>query len=453
MSLRNRVPNVAIAEGPAELDPRLIASAAASPQRAHPFAIWLFFLGVVLPGDMSFLLGGAKFNPERFVIALLLIPGLCLLLQKGRRFVACDLFVFLASMWMLGVSAQESRSAELSSAGAVTLELLGGYIVGRAYVLGHLAVAEFVKALKVAVALIVAVAMLDQMSGKLVVNGFLGLNSDPEYRNGLMRAASVFPHAISYGTFCTAAAAIFIYSEQRWLARIGWVGVAFVGCFLAMSSAPMLMFFVVLSVYSYDRLMKSSPWRWKALAAVIGAGIVFIYATTNNPTSWIVAHLTLDPSTGYFRQATWDRAFYNIGFSPLVGFGFGDIGEGLEFFDNASVDAVWLVIALRFGIPIVVFMLLANVTSFFAGFGRKSVVPTLDPYMDSVRSGFTLAVMTFVLVGLTVHYWNTMWTLWGAYIGVRASLYEHFMGARHIGELCAAWYGPPVYVPATERRW
>ena len=79
--------------------------------------------------------------------------------------------------------------------------------------------------------------------------------------------------------------------------------------------------------------------------------------------------------------------------------------------------------------------------------------PTLDPYMDSVRSGFTLAVMTFVLVGLTVHYWNTMWMLWGAYIGVRASLYEHFLGTRHISELYSAWYAPPVYVPATERRW
>ncbi|MET4290674.1 succinate dehydrogenase hydrophobic anchor subunit [Bradyrhizobium sp. LB8.2] len=451
--MRNRVPNVAVAKGSVEREPWLVTSAGAAPQGAHPFATWLFFLGVVLPGDMSFLLGGAKFNPERLVIALLLIPALFLLLQKGRRFVACDLFVLLASVWMLGVSAQENRSSELSSAGAVTLELLGGYIVGRAFFFGHLAVAEFIKVLKVAVAIIVAVAMLDDMSGKLIINSFLGLNSEPEYRNGLMRAASIFPHAISYGTFCTAAGAIFLYSERRRLSQIGWVGVAFLGCFLAMSSAPMLMFIVVLSVYSYDRLMKSSPWRWKAFAAVIGAVLAFIYLTTNNPTSWIIAHLTLDPSTGYFRKATWDRAFYNIGFSPLVGFGFGDIGEGLEFFDNASVDAVWLVIALRFGVPIVVFILLANVTSFFVGFGRKTVGPTLDVYMDLMRSGFTLAVMTFVLVGLTVHYWNTMWMIWGAYIGIRASLYEHFLGTRHLSELCSAWYGPPIYVPATERRW
>ncbi|MFK4505761.1 hypothetical protein LPJ38_33195 [Bradyrhizobium daqingense] len=450
--MRIRLASAAVATGQIEREPSLLPSASGVPQRSHPIATWLFFAGVVLPADMSFLLGSAKFNPERLVIALLLIPALFLLLQKGRRFVACDLFVLLAAVWMLGVSAQENRPSELSSAGAVTLELLGGYIVGRAFFFGRLAVAEFIKGLKIAVTIIVAVAMVDHMSGKLVVNSFLGLNSEPEFRNGLMRAASVFPHAISYGTFCTAAGAIFLYSESR-LSRIGWVGVAFLGCFLAMSSAPMLMFMVVLSVFSYDRLMKSNPWRWKAFAAVIGAVLAFIYLTTNNPTSWIVAHLTLDPSTGYFRKATWDRAFYNIGFAPWAGFGFGDIGAGLEFFDNASVDAVWLVIALRFGIPIVVFMLLANVTSFYVGFGRKSVGPTLDEYMDRMRSGFTLAVMTLVLVGLTVHYWNTMWMVWGAYIGIRASLYEHFWGTRHLSELSPAWYGPPVYAPATGRRW
>jgi hypothetical protein len=212
-----------------------------------------------------------------------------------------------------------------------------------------------------------------------------------------------------------------------------------------MSSAPLLMFCVALSVYSYDRLMKSSPWRWKAFAALIGAVLAFIYLTTNHPTSWIVAHLTLDPSTGYFRQATWDRAFYNIGFSPLVGFGFGDIGDGREFFDNASVDAVWLVLALRFGVPIVVLMLLANVTSFFVGFGRKTVGLTPDTYMDNMRTAFTLAVMTFSLVGLTVHYWNTMWMLWGAYIGIRASLNEHFLGMRHVRETRSGWNGPLAY--------
>ncbi|WP_354208722.1 MULTISPECIES: hypothetical protein [unclassified Bradyrhizobium] len=450
--MRNRLPNVTVDKGPVEQEPWIVASAGAASQRAHKFATWLFVLGVVLPGDMSFLLAGAKFNPERLIIALLLIPALFLLLQRGRRFVVCDLFVLLASAWMLVVSA-DNRSAELSSAGAVALELLGGYFVARAYFFGHLAVAEFISGLKVAVVVIVAVAMVDHMSGKLIVNSFLGLNSEPEYRNGLMRGASVFPHAISYGTFCTAAGAIFLYAERHRMSQICWVGVAFVGCFLAMSSAPMLMFMVVLSVYSYDRLLKSSPWRWKAFAAVIGAVLAFIYLTTNNPTSWIIAHLTLDPSTGYFRKATWDRAFYNIGFAPWIGFGFGDIGEGLEFFDNASVDAVWLVIALRFGIPIVVFLLLANVTSFFVGFGRTTVGPTLDEYMDRMRSGFTFAVITFVLVGLTVHYWNTMWMLWGAYIGIRASLYEHFLGTRHLGQLYSAWHGPPVYVPATTRRW
>ncbi|MDE5452809.1 hypothetical protein GWE18_07995 [Bradyrhizobium sp. CSA112] len=402
--------------------------------RSHTFAAWLFFLGVILPGNMSFFLGDTKFNPERVAIALLLIPALILLLRKGRCLVAADLFACLASIWMLATSTSLQES--LSSAAAMTLEFFGGYIVTRAFFFGHPAIAEFVRVLKVAVAIIVAVAMLDHMSGKLIVNDALGLGGEPEYRSGLMRAASVFPHPILYGAFCAVSGAIFLYSEARPLSKIGWVGLCFLGCLLAMSSAPFLAFLIAIFVYCYDRLMKSYPWRWKAFAAAIASALGFIFLTTNKPISWIVAHLTLDPSTGYFRVATWDRAFYNIGLSPWSGYGFGEIRKDSdEFFDNASVDSAWLVLALRFGIPIVVFLFLANVASFFIGFGKRTTGRTADPYMDNMRTAFTLAVVILMLAGLTTHSWNTMWMLWGAVIGVRASLYEQFLETRGLREV------------------
>lgn len=442
-ALRNGITSAPIAPVSIEPDPRLsVANGKATVAgRSHTFATWLFFLGVILPGNMTFPLGEAKFNPERLAIALLLIPALLLLLRKGRCFVAADLFACLTSIWMLAVSLQEGRSSSLSSAAAMTLEFFGGYVVGRGYLFGRPAIAEFVQVLKVAVAIIVAVAMLDHMSGKLIVNDALGLGSEPEYRSGLMRAASVFPHPISYGTFCAVAGGIFLYSEARPLSQIGWVGLCFLGCLLAMSSAPLLVFLIAISVYSYDRLMKSYSWRWKAFAAAVGAAFGFIFLTTNKPVSWIVAHLTLDPSTGYFRVATWDRAFYNIGLSPWSGYGFDEIRKDSdEFFDNASVDSVWLVLALRFGIPIVVLMLLANVASFFIGFGRKTAGRTADAYMDNMRTAFTLAVMTFMLAGLTTHYWNTIWMFWGACIGIRASLYEQFLETRRLREVRFGWH-------------
>jgi hypothetical protein len=396
-------------------------------QRPPLFATWLLFVGIVLPANLTFFIGEAKFNAERVVIFLLLLWAPFVLLRKGRRLVSSDLFACAASAWIIGAAVLNGRSYSFSSSAALVFEFLGGYMLGRAYFFGRPALEKFVQVLKIAVVVVIAVAVLDHLSGKLVVNDFLRLNSEPEFRYGTMRAASIFPHAILYGTFCAVAGSIFLFSERNRASQVRYVGLCFFGCVLAMSSAPLLVFCVAISVYVYDYMARRHSWRWKVLAAIIGGLLLAVFVLTNNPTSWLIEHLTLDPSTGYFRKATWDRAFYNISLSPLIGYGFDEIGieDAREFFDNASVDCVWLVLAIRFGIPIMVLLVLTNVTSFLV-LGRKNGGRTDVPYMDRMRTGFTLAVVTFMLIGLTVHFWNTIWMFWGVCIGIRASLNEQY---------------------------
>jgi hypothetical protein len=192
-----------------------------------------------------------------------------------------------------------------------------------------------------------------------------------------------------------------------------------------MSSAALLSFVLGISIYCYDRIMRRHLWRWQALITILSALIVAIFLLANRPVSWIVSHLTLDPATGYFRKATWDSATHNIGLSPLTGYGFDTVIDANDFFSNASVDSVWLVLALRSGVPVVIFVFLANIASFFAS-GRRAVVRNSDPYMDNMRTGFTLALAMFMFTGLTVHYWNNMWIFWGLCIGIRASLQEQY---------------------------
>jgi hypothetical protein len=51
--------------------------------------------------------------------------------------------------------------------------------------------------------------------------------------------------------------------------------------------------------------------------------------------------------------------------------------------------------------------------------------------MDKLSAAFTLAVVTLMFVGVTVHYWNGPWILWGLFIGIRASLKEYSLGIAH----------------------
>lgn len=432
---------------------RLGARADAQTQKPHSTAISLLLLAIACPSTLTFYLGGSKFYAARLAVAILLGPALLLLFRKGRQFIRCDFFTSLASAWMIAAVLIGDRYGSLSSTLAVVLEFWGGYMVARGFIFGQPAIESFIGALKVVIVIAVAAAMLDHLSGRLVLNSVIGplvgvpLDPVPEYRAGLVRAMSIFPHPILYGTFCAASGAVFLYARQ-W----AFVALSFFGCLLAMSSAPLLVFVIAFAVYGYDSMLKGFSWRWKLFATIIVLFFGVIILVTNHPTSWIIAHLTLDPSTGYFRQATWDRAFYNIGLSPLAGYGFDEIGNSptQEFFDNASVDAVWLVLALRFGLPIIPLLLLANISSFYgARRHRRASQDVYLSYLSRLRTGFTLAVWVLMLAGLTVHYWNSMWLFWGVCLGIRAGLQENSPAsqAARADRLSAAYDFAAVAVP------
>src|SRR5262249_10794270 len=79
---------------------------------------------------------------------------------------------------------------------------------------------------------------------------------------------------------------------------------------------------------------------------------------------------------------------------------------------------VWLVSALRFGLPMMYLLLLTNISTFYPK-GTKG-----DPYINNVGKSFTFAIVCLMVIGLTVHYWNAIWMLWAVCLGVRASIKE-----------------------------
>ena len=237
--------------------------------------------------------------------------------------------------------------------------------------------------------------------------------------------SSTFDGSIQYGAFCSVAAAVFLYSESNVSRRIFYVGTCLLAGLSTVTSTFLIAFTIAVSTYGYDYILRHHAWRWKALVATLVTITIAIFMTRDDPFYFLVFHLTLDPTSGYFRLATWENAIGNIASSPLIGYSFVDyFGDPDNYWNRASVDSVWLVLALRFGLPVVIFMLLANLGSFFS-FGKKSAHRSSDPYMISMQTGFTLAVMLMVFNGLTVHYWNGPWVFWALCVGIRASLKEY----------------------------
>ena len=142
-------------------------------------------------------------------------------------------------------------------------EFLFAYLIGRAYFLGRPALECFLGIFKIVACCVVFFALLDTLSGQQFTLKLFGAPTAAvetvlyRYRFGLVRAGSTFEGGESFGTFCVAAAAIFIFSVRNLPHRIFYAGVCLFGCFLSLSSGPLLGPFVLLGTVTYDFVLRS----------------------------------------------------------------------------------------------------------------------------------------------------------------------------------------------------
>jgi hypothetical protein len=374
---------------------------------------------------VQFYIGGAKFTAGRMGLVLLLFPALAALCQKGRRALISDLFAFGTAAWIIGATLTTSGYGSLSSAVAESLEFFGGYLVARGLFFGPASLNTFVRVLKVFTAATIILAIADSMSGRWITrDAFAAIlhTSSPGVliRMGAVRATSTLDHPIALGAFCALVTTIFLYSERSVLRQAFYVGLCFLGCYLARSSTAIISILIILSVYVYDRTLRRFSWRWNVFWMIAAGLLVALSMMTSHPLESLIYHLTLDPETGYYRIMIWDAATSKILQSPLTGYAFNLLND--DILDN-SVDSVWLVYSLRFGLPMIAFLILTNITSLWPA-GQSLRKPSGDFCLDEMRPALTIVLVMFSLIGLTVHFWNYMWIFWGLCIGMRASLRE-----------------------------
>jgi hypothetical protein len=393
--------------------------------RANLSVALLALAGVLLPSEAQISLAdGARFTPGRVAATLLLFPALLALCQRGRRFISCDFLAFVTVAWMIVASLISVGESALSAAGGDALDFLGGYLIARGFFFGRPALDTFVRVLKVFAIIAIILAMADRISGRLIVHetiaAFVNASKWPEtgLRDNVVRAASTFDHAILFGVFCALTAAILLYWEQSILRRSVAVSVCFLGCMLSQSSGALMAFLIALLAYAYDQSMKRYSWRWGAFWLVVGTLSFAAAMVSTNPLNWVISHLTLDPQTGYFRIMIWEAASAYIALSPVIGYAYQSLNNNIL----NSVDSIWLLQVLRFGVPMFFLFFLTNIAALLRG-SRKTRSAN-NGHMDRMRTAFTLVILMFMFTGLTVDFWNYMWMFWGLCIGIRASLRE-----------------------------
>ena len=398
--------------------------------RPYYFASWLALVGLILPAwEAQFSIADAKFTAGRLGIALLFIPALIILSQRAWRMLACDILAFLFAVW-IPVAASYSDVNSLSSAGAESMEFAFSYIAGRALFFQPAALDSFIRVMKLLTIAVIFFAVVENISGRSIAHEVAGaiFGTSPlstVFRGSTIRAASTFDHPILFGVFCALAGAILLFRETGTLRRALILSLCLGGCILSQSSAALMCFVLMLSACAYDSLLRAVSARWAIFWAVFGAGICASFLLAEHPIGWLISHLTLDPVSGYFRMLIWDAALDRISQKPWTGYALQPFDQNIL---DTTIDSVWLVVTLRFGIPAGLLLLLTNLAAIWP-MRRTNRVRHANSFDARMSLAFTIVLLMFMFAGITVHFWNFMWMFWGLCIGIRASLRERALGS------------------------
>ena len=137
--------------------------------------------------------------------------------------------------------------------------------------------------------------------------------------------------------------------------------------------------------------------------------------TTRTPIAFIATGMTLDSWTGYYRLVIWENGLENVRANPWIGLGMAD-WERPAWMASASVDAFWLLIAMRAGIPTFLLLILSLTLI------TRAVITRGCKHKDRGVRQFALAwIVSLIALSLsacTVHYWNALYAYFFFFIGL-----------------------------------
>ena len=380
---------------------------------AAPLPVVLVIVSFLCPTEFSLYLGGLRLPPHRVALILFVPVALFRMLSRRDTHIRSFDLLFLAfAAWTLFAYWTHSDWEGLVYGGSLGLESFGGYIVARAFVRTP---DDIVNALRVMVLAIVAAALIalpETLLGQIFVHdalraltGFVHPTAI-EQRLGLTRAYGTFDHPIHYGTFCAALLALMWFAEKRASRRRARAALATAATLLGLSSAPILCLAVQGGLIGWERVTRGVKGRLMLTLAIIAAAYCGVAMVSNRtPFAIIATGFTLDPWTGFYRLQIWENGLANVVSNPWTGIGLND-WERPAWMVSSTVDAFWLVIAMRTGIPAIALLLAAIALLARAVVRGRARMP--DKRFGRIGTGWVISLTALSLVGCTVHYWNVL---------------------------------------------
>jgi hypothetical protein len=360
-------------------------------------------------------IGSIRVSPYRIFLCLALVP--CLLYWgqgKAGGIKAADLAVFAFAGWVAASFVALHGSSGMQPAGISVIETLTPYLLARCCIRNADDFRLFSKALFGLVAILLPFVVIETATGWNGILGAFGLVL-PTYeavgtmRAGLWRAQGAYDHPILLGLVCSTAfsVAYLVLGHGRALLRkASLAAIVAIATICSLSSGPMLGIFLQCILIGWKRVADVVGLRlvWVVTILSISFAQVACWLSNRSLLDMTISRLTFDPLSYWFRNLIWQ-----YGWSSVLNHVW--LGSGMREWDRpswmpGSIDNVWLYFAVKHGLPASLLLGL-SVGICLVTVGLK---PGLDARQRDYRSAYLVTVISCVLVGLTVHFWD------GAYV-------------------------------------
>jgi hypothetical protein len=413
--------DMTVAERSGRVEPMLATGAAGEKTAAAlggSALLAIFVATIFIPG--TFPAGPIVLTPYRLFLILTFLPLLRQLLQgRAGPITAIDVSMFLFCCW-IGLSILLHHGPRrIIFIGTNVAEIFGAYLVGRVLVRSWADYRAFFRYILWAMVILLPFALVELLAGRRLFTDLFShiLSTKGFVRNkprlGLTRVALSFHNPIHFGLVCSLAIAnVYYIWRDRFLTSVRVTGLATFLTLTALSSSSILSVMVQMLMIAWDRIVWFLRVRW-ALLAVLG---VFTIVTLNlalpgGLLNFLVEEVIFNRYGGEGRLTILEYGTAEILRHPVLGIGLNDWTK--PFWHPDTVDNYWIVIAMRYGLPALGFLVFAIGLTLW----RVMHAERLSPEAARYRTGYFIAFVGTAMIMSTVHVWEAPQVLVMTYIG------------------------------------
>jgi len=382
-------------------------------------SIVIFFLPIVLPNLLSFHLGSLYLTPLKIcsilVTLLLFIPYLNVLNREQRTYILPDIFMFFHLVWVfVSLSVNHNITTGIEAGGFYFLEIFPFYMLGRMIILRRRSVEFFLKLAFWSCLYLGIAGWIESVFRLNIINGMFGISTQHyDERFGLSRAYASFDVPILLGLYVSAFVGFALYYYRSFTKLL----VLLFALVPPLSSAPLLAAGIQFMIYGYDRLFRPYKKRWVYLLSILAIAYILVsLLSSRGPLTLLINNLTFNSQTAFYRTYIWEFGVQTVENNPIFGIGYNDWAR--PFWMTDSVDAFWLFIAMKFGIPGLSALLLMKLLIL----KRVGTAEYSNRFYTVMRRAWLTSIAGTVFVGLTVHFWSTAVSMYAILLGIGAGL-------------------------------